>query len=202
MRLLPSPPSHPQGSGIGPLHPPECLPQIWQSLGTPRSLMGFLAFDNYFFPFPPPEKLKHHKIIFVVGKSVSGSHRWWGQGHGPALSPCTPWVGAAGSSWCPGLGSRGWRLKLWDLGCPQVLWGGCGSSPAPRGHGGVCWDQEGTSGWAWGDGVWGDVTVHLGRDVLSANGVVMARYQWDSDVLGPGWGGDLLGVIRQRCPGC
>lgn len=94
---------------------------------------------------------------------------------GPWLSP-----GAVGWLWLQSSSLRPW-------------WGVLG----PGGH---LW--LGHDGVAWGGSVWGDVTVHLGCDVLSANGVVMARYQWDSDVPGPGWGGDLLGVIRQRCPGC
>lgn len=114
--LLPSP-SSPQDSGIGPLHPQGCLPWIWHPLGTPHSLMDLLAFDNYFFPFSPPEKLKQHKIIFVVGKSVSRSCHWWGQ---PRPFLCTS-----------RLGRQAWRLRL---GYSQALWDGHGSSLAPRGH--------------------------------------------------------------------
>lgn len=62
----------PQGPGMGPVHPQGYLPWIVRPLGRTQSPACFLAFDKYLFSFSPPEKLKHHKIIFVVGKLVSG----------------------------------------------------------------------------------------------------------------------------------
>ena len=122
------------------LHPPGAWGGSPPSLGTPAldlaplgrplSSTRFVPLDDSLFSFSPPEKLKHHKIIFVVGKLVSGSCCWWGQGHGTALSPRAPRVG----------GLRG-------AAGAQALWGRRGSSPAPRGHGGVCWDHWPGMGW-------------------------------------------------------
>lgn len=70
-RLLPSP-SSPRTLGSVPSIPRDACSGSGTPWGhlTPR--WTFLAFDNYFFPFSPPEKLKQHKIIFVVGGPGSG----------------------------------------------------------------------------------------------------------------------------------
>lgn len=73
------PPSLYQAFGLGPLHPQGCLPWIWHPRGHHAPQWPFWLLIALFIPFSPPEKLKNHKIIFVVGKSVPGPCRW---GHG------------------------------------------------------------------------------------------------------------------------
>lgn len=98
---LPTPPTPARALGSVPSIPRDAYPGSATREGqlAPRWII-------LLFPFSAAEKFKNHKIIFVVGKSVSRSCHWWGRGHGPALSPSLPgwglWETASAQSWAAG----------------------------------------------------------------------------------------------------
>lgn len=141
-RLLPSPSSPQDSPGSVPSIPRDACPGSgtpWGHLTLQWTFWPLIIFFSLFFL---PEKLKQHKIIFVVGKSVSGSCRWWGQ---PGLFPVA-------LGWGNGAGG-------WDWVIPRH----CGVAVSPAcvlEATGLCQDQDATCGHGWGGSIWGDTMVN------------------------------------------